>query len=437
MAAQVPERKRVVIIGGGFGGMRVARELAEDPVDITLIDRNNFHTFQPLLYQVATAGLNAADVAYPIRGIFHGQRNLSFRQATVAGADWDRRHIRLSDGSTVPFDHLVVAAGASTNTFGIDGADTHALPLYGLRDAIHLRNHVLGRFEAADADGSLIDDGALTFVVVGGGATGVEVAGALIELFSQVLRKDFPHLDVHGARVYLLEMRDELLPPFSPASQRHARQILERRGVDVRTGVAVERVTPTRVHLTSGEVIAAHTLVWAAGVRANPLAQALDVETAPNGRVEVGPDLRLTGHPEAFAVGDIAQIQGRKGPLPQVAQVAIQSGRHAAKEIRRARLGRPSKRFHYIDKGTMATIGRRSAVAELPLGIHLQGTLGWFAWLGLHLVYLVGVRNRVSVFLNWAWNYFTWDRGPRLILEHIGDAGVDGSSRSDDALLAG
>jgi NADH dehydrogenase len=232
-------------------------------------------------------------------------------------------------------------------------------------------------------------------------------------------------------------MKDALLPPFSPASQRHARQILERRGVEVRTGAAVERITPTRVHLGGGEEIAAHTLIWAAGVRANPLAEALGVKTSAGGRIEVGRDLRITDHPEAFAVGDIAQVVGQRGPLPQVAQVAIQSGRHAGREIRRARLGHGSRPFHYLDKGTMATIGRRAAVAELPFGIHLQGTPGWFAWLGLHLLYLVGVRNRVSVFLNWAWNYVTWDRGPRLILEPVRQAGSADAERADDALLAG
>ena len=403
---------------------------------MTLVDRNNFHTFLPLLYQVATAGLNAADVAYPIRGIFQQQDNLRFRQGTVTGIDWDRHEVSLKGGDTLPFDQLVLSAGASTNTFGVAGADTYGFPLYGLRDAIRLRNHVLGRFEAADADRSLVDDGALNFVIVGGGATGVEVAGALVELFAQVLRKDFRDLDVHRARVYLLEMRDELLPPFSAASQRHARQTLVRRGVEVRTGATVEKITPTRVHLGGGEVIEAHTLIWAAGVRANPLADVLGVKTTAGGRIEVGRDLRIPGHPEAFAVGDNAQIEGRKGPLPQVAQVAMQSGRHAAREIRRARLGLPSRPFHYIDKGTMATIGRRSAVAELPGGIHLKGTLGWLAWLGLHLLYLVGVRNRVSVFLNWAWNYFTWDRGPRLILEPVAEFGAD-AEQSDDELLAG
>jgi NADH dehydrogenase len=417
--------------------MTAAKELARDPVDVTLIDRNNFHTFQPLLYQVATAGLNAADVAYPIRGIFHRQKNFTFRQATVTGVDWDRHELSLADGSTVPFDQLVISVGASTNTFGVEGADEHGFPLYGLRDAIRLRNHILGRFEAADAERSLVDDGALNFVIVGGGPTGVEVAGALVELFSKVLTKDFRDLDVHRARVYLLEMRDALLPPFSPSSQRHARETLERRGVDVRTGATVQRITSTRVYLEGGEVIPTHTLIWAAGIKANPLADVLGVKTVAGGRIEVGRDLRIPGHPEAFAVGDSAQVLGRKGPLPQVAQVALQSGRHAGREIRRARLGLPARNFHYFDKGIMATIGRRSAVAELPGHIHLQSTLGWLSWLGLHLLYLVGFRNRISVFLNWAWNYLTWDRGPRLILEQLTEASEATGRRRDQELLVG
>jgi NADH dehydrogenase len=272
---------------------------------------------------------------------------------------------------------------------------------------------VLERFEAADADPALVDDGALCFVVVGGGPTGVEVAGALSELFAMVLRKDFRALDVSKARVVLVEMAEVLLQPFSGASQRHARERLMDMGVEVRTREAVSKVTPTRVVLTSGEELEAHTLVWAAGVRANALADALGVATSRAGRIVVGPDLRIEGHDNAFAIGDIAAIIGSEGELlPMLAPVAMQSGRHAANEIASAR-GKP---FRYRDKGTMATIGRRAAVAELPLHIRLSGTPAWMAWLGLHLVTLVGFRNRLSVFLNWAWNYLTWDRGPRIII---------------------
>lgn len=409
-------RPKVVVVGAGFGGLAVAHHLAKAPVDVTVVDRNNFHTFLPLLYQVATAGLNAADVAYAVRGILRSAPNTAFRQATVTGVDWGARRVELHDGSSLPFDFLVVAAGATANFFGIEGAADHALPLYTLADAAALRNHVLACFEAADADPSLVADGVLTFVVVGGGPTGVEVSGALAELFQVVFRRDFPRLDVGAARILLVEALDDLLTAFDRPSRDHARQALVERGVEVRTGTTVEAVTPTRVRLAGGEEVPCHTLVWAAGVRANPLAEALGVPTGRGGRIAVGPDLRIPGHPEAFAIGDIAAVDdGKGGLLPGVAQVAMQGGRHAAAEILRAIAGEPPRPFRYRDKGSMATIGRRSAVAELPLGIRLSGTIGWLAWLALHLVELIGFRNRLSVLLNWAWNYLTWDRGPRLI----------------------
>jgi NADH dehydrogenase len=411
---------KVVVVGAGFGGLAVARGLAGAPVEVTLVDRNNFHTFLPLLYQVATAGLNAADVAHAVRGIVRGAGNVVFRQAAVTGVDWEARTVACEGGEVLPFDLLVVAAGATAEYFGVAGADEHALPLYTLADAAALRNHVLARFEAADADPALVDDGALTFAVVGGGPTGVEVAGALAELFGVVLRRDFPRLDVRRARIVLVEMGDDLLAAFGGESRVSARRTLESRGIEVRTGAAVKEVTPTRVHLDPGEAIAAHTVIWAAGVRASPLAAALGVETGRGGRVMVGPGLRIPGHPEAFAIGDLAAIgDGRGGFLPGVAQVAIQSGRHVAAEIRRQLAAEPAQPFRYTDKGSMATIGRRAAVAEIPIPgggtLRLTGTPGWLAWLGLHLVYLIGFRNRASVLLNWGWNYLTWDRGPRLI----------------------
>jgi NADH dehydrogenase len=419
------DRLHVVIVGAGFGGLAAARELSEAPVDVTLVDQNNFHTFQPLLYQVATSGLASADVAYPVRGIAARQENLAFRQATVIGADLDARVLHLQhpdhEVEDLAYDHLIVAAGATTNTFGIPGVDHHGFPLYNLADAVRLRNHVLERFEAADSEPGLIDDGALTFVVVGGGPTGVEVAGALTELFHVVLRKDFRRLDVGRARVVLVEMQDHLLGPFSGASQAHAREALTERGVEVRTGAQVARVRANRVTLADGEELAAHTLVWAAGVKANPIGAALGLRTGRAGRIEVGPDLAVADHPGVWAIGDVAAIvdaKGRDGTLlPQLAPVAIQSGRHVARQICCVASGRPAPRapFHYRDKGTMATIGRSRAVAELPFGIKLRGFPAWLAWLGLHLVMLAGFRNRISVFANWAWNWLTYDRGPRLI----------------------
>jgi NADH dehydrogenase len=411
---------KVVVVGAGFGGIEVARHLADRPVDLTLVDRNNFHTFQPLLYQVATAGLNAADVAHVVRGLFHGQRNLRFRQATVTGVDWADRQVLLQDQPPLPFDHLVLAGGAAVTHFGTPGAAEHGFALYTLPDAVKLRNHVVERFEGAAARaaaGEPPEDGALTFVVVGGGPTGVETAGALAELFAQVFRKDYPELDVSRARIVLVELQEHLLAPFSPRSRRHALDTLRSRGVDVLLGTGVAEVGATAVTLADGQVLPCHTLVWAAGVRANPLADLLGLEQTRGGRIVVGPDLRIPGRDDVWAIGDIAAATDAQGEvLPQLAPVAMQAGRHVARQIGRLAEGKATEAFRYRDKGTMATIGRRAAVAELPGHIHLKGAPAWLAWLGLHLVFLVGKRNRASVLLNWAWNYLTWDRGPRLLL---------------------
>lgn len=415
---------KVVVVGAGFGGIEVARHLADRPVDLTLVDKNNFHTFQPLLYQVATAGLNAADVAHVVRGLFQGQRNLRFRQATVTGVDWDARTVLLDGQPPLPFDHLVLAAGASVTHFGTPGAAEHGFALYTLPDAVRLRNHVVERFEtaAAKAAAGERDDGALTFVVVGGGPTGVETAGALAELFAMVFRKDYPELDVSRARILLVELQDHLLGPFGARSRKHALDTLRSRGVDVVLGTGVSEVTPTTVMLTTGEVLPCCTLVWAAGVRANPLADLLGLEQGRAGRVVVGPDLRVPGRDGVWVVGDLAAATDAKGELlPQLAPVAMQGGRHVARQIGRLADGKASEPFRYRDKGTMATIGRRAAVAELPGRIRLKGGPAWLAWLGLHLVFLVGKRNRASVLLNWAWNYLTWDRGPRLLLRPDAD----------------
>jgi NADH dehydrogenase len=445
-------RPKVVIVGAGFGGLATARALEHAEVDVTIVDRNNFHTFQPLLYQVATSGLMPGDVAHPVRGIFHHQDNLDFRRGVVRGADLDRRVLLIGepdqtgDGHAdrkatdeLPYDHLVVAAGASTDTFGIDGVEEHGFPLYQLADAVRLRNHVLDRFESTDAEPELADHGSLTFVVVGGGPTGVEVAGALAELFEMVLRRDFPHLDMDRAKVILVEMQSALLSPFSPTSQRHARRGLVDRGVDVRTDTAVAHLKNECIVLKNGEEIPTQTVIWAAGVQANPLGAQLGLPTGKGGRVEVSPHLAVVGHPGVWAIGDVAAIIGHDGVLPQLAPVAIQSGHHVAHQIVRAEAGRAPKPFHYRDKGTMATIGRSSAVAELPLGIKLSGLPAWLAWLGLHLIMLAGFRNRISVFVNWTWNYLTWDRGPRLILETEtpGTGDLDEESPTNESPSAG
>jgi NADH dehydrogenase len=426
----VTHRHRVVVIGAGFGGLAVAKGLRRAPVDIDIVDANNFHLFQPLLYQVATAGLDADDVAYAVRGVFRGQRNINVHMATVTRVDVDARTVTLDRGDGVidalAYDTLVIAAGAVSTSYGIEGVDENTIPLKDLDDALDLRLSVLERFERAASEPSLIDRGELNVVLCGGGPTGVETAGAMMELFTRVLAKDFPHLDVRSARVILVEAAPRLLGAMSPKSSDRALRTLSRRGVEVRTGVGVERVTADGqrrlVHLTDGTVLSAGVVVWTAGVRANPLAETLGVELTKGGRIVVAPDLSIPGHPELFAIGDIAAspapgLAGADGPavLPQVAPPAIQGGDHVAEQIVRRLSDRPTEPFHYHDKGTMATIGRNDAVTELPSGIRLSGWVGWLAWLGLHLLYLIGFRNRANVVLNWAWNYLTYDRHSRIV----------------------
>jgi len=412
------DRPHVVVVGAGFGGLAAVRRLAEAPVDVTVVDRNNFHTFLPLLYQVATSGLNAADVAHPVRAIVQRHPNVDVRHGTVVGVDEGARQVRFADQAPLAYDHLVLAAGSTANDFGIEGVAEHAYPLYSLDDAARLRNRVLERFEAAARDPAVIDDGAITFAIVGGGPTGVETAGALAELFDKVLRDDFKTLPVERARVVLIEMADALLTPFGRRSRQHALDALRRRGVEVRLSTAVASVEPTGVVLEGGERIPAHTLVWAAGVRAGDLAGALDVERGPGGRIVVGRDLSVPGHDGLWVIGDLAHAPGSTpdgGAAPQLAPAAIQMGDLVARNIGHRLAGEPTEPFRYRDKGTMATIGRRAAVAELPGLPALVGSVAWVAWLVLHLVMLIGFRNRLSVLVNWAWNYLTWDRGPRLI----------------------
>jgi NADH dehydrogenase len=404
----------VVIIGAGFGGLAAARALRRAPVEVTLVDANNFHLFQPLLYQVATAGLDADDIAYPVRGTLRRQRNARFRLGRLHAADLDARRVELDDGTQLPYDWLVLAIGAVTATFGVDGAEEHAHGLKNLRDATRLRAHLLQRFEEADAAATVAPRD-LSVVIVGGGPTGVELAGGIRELYDKVLARDFPRLDLQHARITLVEATDRVLGTFEPRLSGKAARALARRRVDVELGVGVRRIDERGVELADGRRLDAGTVVWAAGVRANPLASALGLPTTRGGRVLVEPDLSLAGRPEVFAIGDVAAASNGDALLPQVAQVAIQGGRHVASQIRARIEQRRTIPFHYVDKGSMATIGRNSAVAELPAGIELTGFVGWLAWLGLHLLYLIGFRNRANVLVNWAWNYLTYDRGSRLI----------------------
>jgi NADH dehydrogenase len=408
---------RVVVVGGGFGGMTAAKALARLPVDITLIDRHNFHTFSPLLYQVATAGLAPDDIAPNLRGIVRRHANVDALMAEVRGVDFDAREVLVENGPPIPYDVLVLAAGAVSSDFGVPGVREHAIPLKNLDDAIRVRSAVLRRFEEANTDRALIDEGALTFVVAGGGPTGVELCGAFSELFTKVLAKDFKSLDVGRARVVLVEMTGHVLGTFSSSLRLDAERELRRRGVEVRLGRSIVSVDAGAARLDDGTVIPTRTVVWAAGVKANPLAGQLGLAQSKRGEIVVGDDLTVAGHPEVFVIGDLASATDPDGrPYPQLAPVAMQQARHVARTLDRRMRGRNGRRFRYVNKGNMATIGRRAAVADLPFGIRFRGTFGWFSWLGLHLVFLVGFRNRIVVLVNWAWNYLNWDRGNRVIL---------------------
>jgi NADH:ubiquinone reductase (H+-translocating) len=415
-----PRTPRVIVVGGGFGGLAAAKHLARKPVEVVIIDQHNFHTFQPLLYQVATAGLEPADVAYPVRTIFRRAHNVTFRHGRVTDVDVEARKLTLSDGTKLDYDYLVVASGATTMFYGVPGASEHALPLYTLADARRLRNRILGMLEAADAKPEKYDGGAPAFVVVGGGPTGVETSGALMELLDVVVRRDRLRIDPQRSRVVLLDAGDSLLSGFKTSARRYAQQTLLQRHVEVRLSNSAAEVSKSGVRLQSGESIDAAVVVWAGGVTVNgTLADKLGAARTRSGRVEVRPDLSLEGHPEVFCIGDAAAVPwgGKHDKVcPQLAPVAIQSGTHAARQILRRVEGKETKPFSYRDKGMMATIGRRAAVAQLRVGPVFHGTLGWLAWLGLHIVELAGFRNRIVVLINWAWRYFDWPSGPRLIV---------------------
>jgi NADH:quinone reductase (non-electrogenic) len=395
----------------------VVHHLASEPVDVTLVDRHNYNTFQPLLYQVATAGLDEGGVAHTIRAIFADDANVEVQLGTVVGIDFDERTVDIEDGASLEYDALILAAGATTNDFGIPGVSDFAFPLYTLSEAIQLRQHILSCFEATERNPALADEGALTVLIVGGGPTGVETAGTLAELFTKVLSKGYRRADVHRARVIVIEMGDHLLASFRAASRDNALRSLADRGVDVRFGERVAEVSGQGVRLASGEEVLTRTVVWTAGVRPNPLADRLALDQVPGGRIRVEPDLSLADRPEVFVVGDLAASPGASGGLlPQLAPVAMQAGTHAGAQVMRHLRGQPTRPFRYRDKGTMATIGRHAAVADLPAGITLRGPVAWLAWLLLHLIYLIGFENRAQVLVQWAWNYCTWNWGPRLVI---------------------
>ena len=407
----------VVIIGGGFAGIATARGLAGKAVRVTIIDKHNFHTFLPLLYQVATAGLEPADVAYPIRTIFGASDNIRFRHALVKVVDHARNVIEVDDGSTIMFDHLVVATGATAAFFGIPGASKYAMPLYSLADARKLRNRLLLSLERADVQAEFTPT-TLTYVVVGGGPTGVETSGAIADLIRIGIKRDGLRLEAKNIRVLLVDVAPRLLTAFPESASRYAKKELESMGVEIEFGRSVVEVEEGAIRFGDGERLEVAAVIWAAGVTTSgTLAHDLQASAGPGGRARVTPDLRLLESTSVWAVGDAAAVPLTTTEFcPQLAPVAIQTGKHCARQIIRVLNNEPTEPFVYRNKGIMATIGRNAAVAKLPHGGVIKGTAGWLAWLGLHLWYLIGFRNKIRVIINWTWRYFDWPSGPRLIV---------------------
>jgi NADH:ubiquinone reductase (H+-translocating) len=403
-------RPEVVIVGGGFAGLSALQALGRTGASVTVVDRNIYSTFQPLLYQVATAGLTSADVAYPL-WTATGRRGASYRKGELAAVDLDERVVTLGSGETLSYDYLIIATGVRAAFFGVAGAAEHALSLYTRRDAVVLRNTLMDALELRN-EGRV--DPELDITVVGGGATGVELSGTLAELRNIALPAVYPNIDRSMFRVRLIEMAPALLTPYRDGLRRYTRQQLEGRGVEVLLNTAIKEVRAGSVLLADGSEHRSDITVWAAGVTAPADEWTAGLRRGKAGRIAVGADLRVVGQDCVFAAGDVCLNED--DPVAQLAQPAIQQGRHAGEQVARLIGGQPTRPFHYHDKGSMATIGRRSAVAELRFGIRLRGTLAWLAWLGLHLIYLLGNRNRVVTLVNLTWRYLTWSRGGGVIV---------------------
>ena len=425
-------RPKIVVIGAGFGGLQVARKLARQPVDVTLLDRNNYHLFTPLLYQVASSLLNPSDIAQPVRAIVRGAPNVRFQQATVTGVEFAAKHVHTAEGRTIPYDNLVIAVGSTTNYFGIESVASSALGLKDLPEALELRNHVLGCLERASSTTDAAERARLlTFLVVGGGPTGVEYAGALNELVRLVVPSEYLELARSQVRILLVEALPSLLNAFPGKLGISARKTLEERGIEVRTATRVLGVAGGLVSLSGEDPIPSETIVWAAGVKPESLAGTIDVPRSRSGRIEVNDYLAVNGIEGVFAIGDAASFEQNGTEVPMLSSPAMQAGRLVAANILRELHGEAPKPFRYRDKGSMATIGRNAAVASVGR-LRLQGFLGWLAWLVVHLYFLIGFRNRVTVLIGWAWNYVRFDRPVRIIARARGRGDSPSDRRPND-----
>jgi NADH dehydrogenase len=428
--AMTATRRHVVVVGGGFAGLWTVRALASAPVRVTLLDRTNHHLFQPLLYQVATAGLSAPDIAAPLRHILRGQRNVTVLMAEVAAVEAEANRVRLDDGSALDYDFLVLASGATHAYFGHADWPAHAPGLKTLDDALLIRRRVLSAFEAAERETDAARRAAwLSFVVIGGGPTGVELAGTLAEIARHTLRREFRRSEPRQAQVHLVEAGERVLAAMPPSLSESARRQLEKLGVRVHTGQAVDSIDADGVMLGDAR-LPARTVLWAAGVAASPLARGLGLPLDRAGRVPVAPDLSVPGHGNLLVAGDLASIMRADGrPVPGVAPAAKQMGAHAARVIRARIAGEPAPSFRYRDFGNLATIGRMSAVVDLGW-LRFSGLLAWWFWLSAHLFFLIGFRNRLQVLIEWAWSYFSYQRGARIILGTSNDGDIGADTRS-------
>jgi len=402
-------RPRVLVLGGGFAGIGAAQKLKKSEADVVVVDKHDYHTFQPLLYQVATGLLEQPAVGHPIRDLFHKQDNVRIHQDRVTAIDLEARRVTFDELEPVSYDYLVLGIGAEVNFFGVEGAADHAFPLYTLADAVRLKNHVLRTWEKADREPSLIDDGALNIVVVGGGPTGVETAGALAELYNGVFRKDYPDVATDRAKITLVEAGPQIFPMFKEEIRTYTEEALTKRGVEVQTGEVVESITPQRVTLKSGTVLPAHTLVWGAGLQGNALVQSLGLELERGNRIGVDEELRIPSHPEVYAVGDVAAITDQKTSqvLPQLGSVALQSGEHAGKTLAERIAG----------KGTMAAIGRGSAVVQMLGGKTMKGKTAQLAWATVHLALLPTNEDRSKAVVDWVGAGLTHQRSGRITVD--------------------